>query len=75
MLLSKTWPFESKLSDTSFKEQLEQNMHNLQSKKSHPVLVFLCEATPVLQTAGGFPESAVMQEERRECKPSEEERP
>lgn len=29
MLLSKTLPFQFKLSDTSFEEQLEQNMHNL----------------------------------------------
>lgn len=36
MLLSKTWPFESKLSDTSFEEQLQQNMHNLQSTEKQP---------------------------------------
>lgn len=36
MLLSKTWPFESKLSDTSFEEQLQQNMHNLQSPEKQP---------------------------------------
>lgn len=43
MLLSKTWPFESKLSDTSFEEKLEQNMHNLQSKEEPA-----CSCVPVL---------------------------
>lgn len=44
MLLSKTWPFESKLFDTSFEELLEQNMHNLQSKQTLP-----CSCVPGLQ--------------------------
>ena len=68
MLLSKTWPFESKLSDTSFEEQLQQNMHNLQSTEKQPcscVLVLWQRLYCKLHKV--FLVSVVMQEERQEC--------
>lgn len=72
MLLCETWPFESKLSDTSFEEQLKQNMHNLQSKEKPP-----CSCVPVLRQRlycklQEVLVSIVMEEERQES--SEEER-
>lgn len=74
MLLSKTWPFGSKLSDTSFEEQLKQNTHNLQSKGKPP-----CSSVPVFQQRlycklQEFAVSAVIQEERLGFRLSEEER-
>lgn len=74
MLLSKTWPFGSKLSDTSFEEQLKQNTHNLQSKEKPP-----CSCVPVFQQRlycklQEFSVSVVIQEERLEFRLSEEER-